>query len=495
MTATMLSIRSILRRYPPGMVLAAAGTCMSIGALSAFGGYVERPLLLSLILLLTVGPIIVRLIQGRLDIFEPLALICIAGFAMFFLRPVAQMITDESFYRNWDIRDGFNKALLIAAVGFSALLVGYALGVGGGHLRVARPKPRSWQDRFSVQIGVWLAAASGVLYGVFLVQSGAAATILSGRAPETTQIIQNSSGALYSAPLLAIPAALLFVQSGLETRRTAPWIFAGIIGVAFAAIMIPRGERQALLGFAIAVAAVPFLHRKTRPRWYSVAVVTVLAFFFASFLRDYRDTQVRNAGPSTYLSQAISNPSQNLDDLLLGADTEMFPNLALEASVVPSRIDFTPGRALTSAGGSLLPAAVFPAKPQPPDASFNAYFYPDQVRLLGTGSAVSYFGGLWYDSGFVGVLIGGILAGYLFGWLWRYLSSNVADPYARLVYAASLPFVVILLRGNPADSIPRALYGVGPLILLAWYLRAVQPRQMGGWRPVPSGRPAIQRSS
>jgi hypothetical protein len=119
-----------------------------------------------------------------------------------------------------------------------------------------------------------------------------------------------------------------------------------------------------------------------------------------------------------------------------------------------------------------VPDQFWPGKPQTADIEIYSYLFPEQAKFTKAGTAPSMFGGFYYDSGFLGLIVGALLVGILARLLFEYLRANPGSAGVRLLYAASLPLFVILLRGNPTDTFARASYLVLPIVVGLWFASA-----------------------
>ena len=183
-------------------------------------------------------PIAVRLLQHRLDIFEPLVVANLALIVMYVGRPSAILASHSpAAFKGYDISSHIGHALVIAAVGSAALQVGYALPWAGRTARrLSAPRGR-WNVQMTVIFAASLAVAACLLFSLFLYQAGGLsilAGMLKGRSLNQDSYFRGSSAYLYSAPSLLWPASLLLFAMGVTERRRR-FVVAGLF------MMVPLG--------------------------------------------------------------------------------------------------------------------------------------------------------------------------------------------------------------------------------------------------------------
>jgi hypothetical protein len=55
--------------------------------------------------------------------------------------------------------------------------------------------------------------------------------------------------------------------------------------------------------------------------------------------------------------------------------------------------------------------------------------------------------------------------------VWEFFKQRPNNAGARILFASVMPLTVILLRGNPTDTVARSLYLVGPIVVFLWLAR------------------------
>ena len=455
------------------VVLLPFAIAVAVAGMTIWSSSSRREFLLLILGLLVPLPLIVRGLQHRLDPFEPIAVLSVALFALFVLRPIAHLAYGKMTYADLSLDAGFDSALTVAAFGVAALYCGYAAPAGRRIAQLLRPLPNAVKPEATTMVAVGLVVIGFLLYAVYIEQVGGlgvAKRLLSGRDPLEGSI--TSSGTVYFlfGPFLAIPATLLLFEAAAAKRRALSLLLIAL-GTGLVVILVagPRGDRLWLMLLALGVFVLPYLRAQKRPRIRTVAVISLLWFAVGiTFLADVRVPIARQGSPLELFKKTATNPLRGWHNFVLGADTEMFSILALETERVPSSQAHEPGITLLSLATNWIPRRFYPTKPVTADEKVYTMLLPKQASYSKAGTAPSIFGGFYYDSGLVGVLIGSMLFGVLARALYEYLLKYPASAGVRLLYASTLPFIIVLLRGNPTDTLARMLYIVFPILITLW---------------------------
>lgn len=440
---------------------------------------------MSLLAIVIPLPLVIRALQRKFDPFEPIVILSLSFFVLFFLRPVAHLAYGEMTYGGMSIEGGFDRALLVAVTGVIAVYIGYAIGAGRGIARRLGPLPSTLKPEATIMVASGLLLVGIVLYALYAEQIGGLAVateFLRGRAFQQEPVIGQSTAYYRFGLYLAIPATLLLLEAAAAKRR-ALFVLLSALSTALFVVLItgPRGDRLWLLLLVMAIFVLRYLRAERRPKARTLAVVGVLWFALGiTFLSDVRVPAARDAPPIELLKKTAANPFRGWHDFILGGDTEMFAILALETERVPSLKPHQPGLTLVSLATTWIPRRMYPDKVEPTDYEVYAMLFPDYAKISRGGTAPSVFGGFYYDSGFLGVAIGAVLLGILARALYEYLLAHPGSAGARLVFAAMLPFIVVMVRGNPTDTVGRMAFIVFPIIVAVWWGGRREPRAAHG---------------
>ena len=464
-----------------------------IAGLTVWSDSSQREFLLAILAVVIPLPIIVRILQRQFDPFEPIALLSLSFFLLFVLRPIAHLAYDEMTYGGMSIDPGFDSALLVASVGVIALYSGYAMRFGRGIARRLRPLPSMLKPDATIAIAGALLLVGLVLYLLYIEQVGGlkvAGKLLRGRDPLEGLVISQTTAYFRFGPFLAIPATLLLFEAAAAKRR-ALFVLVSAVGTGLFVVLLtaPRGDRLWLMLLVMGVFVLPYLRVQRRPKMRTLALLGVLWFAFGiTFLQEVRVPVVREGPPIELFKRAAANPVRGWRDFILGADTEMFPILALETDRVPTTQPHEPGLTIVSLVTTWIPRRLYVSKPTEPDTKVYEMLFPLRASVSRAGTSPSIFGVFYYDSGLVGVAIGALLFGILARALFEYLVIHPTNVGVRLLYAATLPLIAVTVRGSPTDTIGRMAYIVLPIIVALWWTGLRHPLGAHRGSPVPARR-------
>src|SRR5690606_24084518 len=119
------------------------------------------------------------------------------------------------------------------------------------------------------------------------------------------------------------------------------------------------------------------------------------------------------------------------------------------------RMQFEPGYTILSTVSRPIPGPLWPGKPGASDDVMNAELFPEQVARTRAAPAYSILGGFYFDAWIPGVVVGMLLVGVLFRALYEHLLMNANNAWMQAIYAAMLPYSIVLMRGNVPDTLSR----------------------------------------
>jgi hypothetical protein len=113
-----------------------------------------------------------------------------------------------------------------------------------------------------------------------------------------------------------------------------------------------------------------------------------------------------------------------------------------------------------------VPRRLWSGKPEVPRTRLVKKLWPSQFA---TGNANPEFSTLLYfylDLGTLGVIIGMAAYGVLFRLLYEWFLAGATSLWVQVLYALTVPFVVIGMRDSPTDTFMRFSLVVVPLIVI-----------------------------
>ena len=423
---------------------------------------------LSTILVLAIGvvvmlPIGFRLVQGRLDVFEPIVLFTLAYGTMFVVRPAA-MIANHDYslaFSSIDLQPAFSRMLVLALLGAICFVLGYAMP--WGRRWAARcPRPPNEFDRGSAALVALVTAGIGVLsFLVFIAQGGGLSSLsvaLGGRSLALTELVSESPKYFeYGSLLLVGPAVILFAL--FMQRRTGGMLALAVIVFAIATIVRgSSGSRYALLLILGGMFVFWYVSRGSRPSVRTSVLVVALALIASAAIVYGRGGAGGNpnagADYGAGLAKAVSSPTAPLDPIIKSEDAAQAVWLAAAMTVIPREMDWGYGRyVITDLFTRGFPRHLWPGKPQPPHTQATDRLLPQfsgDVQFIHPAYSVLMHG--YLDFGMFGALwlipLGAVLR-TLYEWF-RLHSGSVP---AMLIFSVGVVLTPHALRDNPVDTL------------------------------------------
>jgi hypothetical protein len=389
----------------------------------------------------------------------------------FVARPLANLAAGHSTYRDYYVLPYYVEVSAIGLAGLLALCAGYAARTPARLGRAIPPLPEECDDDRIGTLTSRLIGLALLLYGAFAVKTGLSPrTLINAGLPVTT-----SNGGITAylglAPWLAVPISLLLLHRGLNGHN---WYLIGtsvglalLVGFVFGA----AGNRFGTLLFGSLILYVVLRYRWRPPLW---QVVTGLccALIFVAAAADFK-SNAANPSLSSSVEHAIVHPVKSIELIVLGPTLEEFDGMAVEVQLVPSDLGFHPFTSITSVLAQPIPRSLWPGKPYHPEGYLDvAAFGAQGVSSAGSASVLfTTMGGFYYDSGVIGVIVGMAFVGALLRVISEYVTAHRSNALVLLTLSAILPLVVVLSRGNLADTLSRSLFVVVPIPVIAFLAR------------------------
>ncbi|AVO60415.1 oligosaccharide repeat unit polymerase [Pseudomonas chlororaphis] len=125
--------------------------------------------------------------------------------------------------------------------------------------------------------------------------------------------------------------------------------------------------------------------------------------------------------------------------------------MSVLVDAMPRLLDWQNGTTLLMIVLILIPSGIFPNKPMTAAGVFTGAFWPNMWLREGTTLPPGIFGELYMNFGTLGVLLGGLLLGVLWGWLYGVTINNPKSDRALGVYALTVASMLHLFRGELAS--------------------------------------------
>ncbi|SEA62440.1 O-antigen polymerase [Paraburkholderia sartisoli] len=125
--------------------------------------------------------------------------------------------------------------------------------------------------------------------------------------------------------------------------------------------------------------------------------------------------------------------------------------LAVLMDAMPGQLPFLHGQTLLMVALIWIPSALFPAKPLTAPGIFTLAFWPAAWLEQGTTLPPGYFGEMYMNFGWFGLIGGGLVAGLLYGWSYRAMRSRPDCDLTLGRHALFLSLLLHYFRGEVAS--------------------------------------------
>lgn len=449
--------------------LGAAGLVGAAVAVARVSGLNE--LLIALIALLLMAPLALRIARGNFDIFEPLTLVNAVLFFMFVLRPAADIVLGFPALQQHEVEPAFQQALLIVIAAIVAYQVGYFLPWGAG-IAAALPAPsRKIRPGRAVLLAAVLTVVAVLFFGLFAVASGGASAIailVAGKSAAATSLYAASTGYLYAAPDLAIPAALvLFSFVRPEKRIRLGYAALALVPTGIAVVSaLPQGNRTSLLLLVVPLVSLWYLQRRRRPGLVIVVIALWLLVSVGGYITQTRFASERGLQSTTTLSASLMDPVGSAQEFVIGPDGEEFDTFSVLLQNVPSTIPFAHGATLADLVTRAIPRTFWPDKPLERSDALTVALFPQLYAANRSGPLPSMIGILYMDTGIVTVLLGMFALGLFLSIVWSYFKRYESHAGTQMLYAMFLPVIILVMRDSPGEVLGSVALTVVPLWLV-----------------------------
>lgn len=481
-----------------GIALAAAGR--GIAALSAVS---TGALLVAGIALVAWGPVVIRIVTGSFDPFEPIVVFAFMWTLMFVLRPATMLAGGDFSFAPWpshviDLRPTFNFALVLALLGALAFVAGYALPAGRNLALRARP-PGAPSPRRIVTLSTAAAALGTALFALFLLRNGRGAalnTLLAGRSSTLYGDVANATNYAWQGAWLLVPASLCLFAVAKVRRSFAVLVLALAVSGVLLLRTIPTGQRIMLIPFAGGLIVLHYVFKGTRPRLWTTLGATFAALVLSAVLVSHRTSNSGAVPFTASLGQLVTHPADVLLPIEKSGDGNQFPGFAAVLQVVPSQLPHTYGRTfLEDVISRPIPRKLWPSKPLEPRQLLIRALWPREYAQGIANPEFSAMSVMYFEFGALGVIMGMALYGAVSRALWEYFRRYSGRLGAQVLFALALTSMIAGFRDDGNEMIVRLVLVLGPVFLIFGRNRLVRGHALAGTGIRLDGSPAVQSRS
>jgi hypothetical protein len=472
-----------LVRSPSGWAALVAGfaLCLFVGYATTWlpGDFLTTPTSVYATVALSVAlwPIVRRVLNGTIDVFEPILPASVMLASVFGVRPLVMLATGNRLLdERFSVASGFNRAVALGMIGTVSFVVGYEL-IFGARRRSASQWMGSKLNLPATRKAVrWLTGIGILLFFAQLARQGnplsALSVLLHGRSTAVASV--DATAYLADSPLLlACGATILIISLRGNLAEGQRFIVILLVLIPVLAFSLLGNRRFIIPSVAIPLVTY-YLVRNRRPAWWRLGVIVPVVFVILATIPFARAAGARRVagGALPIFTQAFEAPFKPVEKFFTANDTEMVPALALEIENLRHPSDYFFGRA--TVGDLLLapvPSALFP-KPQ---TSRNDLL----IRIFGEPCGggfcpdFSTVGTFYQDFWYVGAVVGMLLLGAFSALLWVRFRENAQSNMGLILAASWAVFLPIIIRAGFMPSFSWWLEFLFPLWLC---MRAIEKR-------------------
>jgi oligosaccharide repeat unit polymerase len=417
------------------------------------GSWYEVVLILVLMGVATI-PALLAWSNRKLDVFEPVYLMSFLSINYFVLVPVGLIANNRFMIDGIDYSRELASCLLLGLLALISFDVGYYVGKARFQPQLkwfVNPDPNRIRRLSFVAIGVVIGMT------LFYIRSNDiplwAFNIFDERGVYGIwhTMATNNIGYMYSATLALVPLLLLVAA---YRRSQFPGIIWITLWIGVGAFYIAKGNRSTVLTLFTATIVYFFLERKSRPRGRHLIISALVIFWFVGFIgfnRIGRTKEIEWVGMDRAWEVYLVSNSQ-----ILG--------LAMILDVFPTYRPYGLGQFLAANLLLPVPRVLWPGKPA-------NLFYEDIALVVPRLSTPLGFG-VWYaDFWLVGPVVGMILLGLAYGYIYRAWQCHPKSRSTCLLLALSLFPLVTIYGWLPAQGMTWAGYMLVPLFGIIFLAR------------------------
>jgi oligosaccharide repeat unit polymerase len=409
---------------------------------------------LSVLLILSAGLVWARSAH-RIGFFSPLTFAALAYAVVFGLVPLADIV----FAHEATTESGWSPTAWLGVLGSLCLLTGYSIGI----LVPSRPAEpeRPWPKKTALAL-----AGGGVAIGL------ASAWIYLGGPAGFLHLLQNFADRttfLRSEPLLTVPAtaiaaaAVLLQAAKVYAEPSRLRVLALFVAWIPLTIVVTSFIGQRFHAFAIIIGLLALYSLIRRPIRLAF-LAALMALLLAAFI--YVGQQ------RTYVGTTQTAPSLEGKNFyynyIAGHEVGQFRDFAVAYSEIPDRLPYQYGQTF---------ASLLPGLPVATGGElFTRTFFP-VVWADGVSLPAHLPGEFYINFSLPGLILGMILYGLGIGGLERWFRQDRRALSRILIYAYSIPFAALILRGDFTTMAGSYLIGLSFLLSCLWLLRHVRPER------------------
>lgn len=416
-------------------------------------------------------PLVLRALQGRWDPFEPIHIVAVSVAVLFVARPIAEIQYHLTDYGPYLATPGFAAAMWVAIGGTAALYVGYFSRFGGQVAGRVKPLPNSWDRDRSVKFAIRVLVIGVLLTAGYIGAIGGLHVFINsfkGRSGTAGFVLQQQGNAYFAqGPYLTIPVSFMLLAAWGRRRSLGVGLLLGSV-IALALLeTVPGGDRTFILQLLMPLIVMRYLRRGRRPAVLGIVAVVFVSLLAANVLVEVRNIQTRSQHPLVpTIVDAVTHPGKEIKKFMSGADPSEFTVLEVEVHQLSKGgfMNFHPGATIGSILVGPIPRRLIGTKPQSGLEHVTSDLFP-ATRTARASFGPSWLGDLYDDAGWLSVVLFCFLIGVGIRFIWDYFRANSDRAGMQMVFAATLPMLIVLVRNSLTDVVARSVFMILPVVL------------------------------
>ena len=439
-------------------------------------------------------PILLRVFQNELNVFEPIVLSMVMLGILFGIRPIAMYFAGETEYFLWyPISPYLDQAVFLGMIGTVMFLIGY-LGISEIYSNKSNNKLNRILIADRKSTGMYLYCfsiflLSLIMFYLYISASGSALSVLqmmySGRSQELVDSLPLQSEYFSVAPILSACAAVILIVSNGDKKFS----FLDSVLIAFfvlfpVVIFLLMGVRRFIIPSVFIPLVVYYLVRNKKPRLKNLFILAPLIFLLLSVVPYLRTEGARTnlqESNSGLIEHVFTNAGKHVGRFILGHDTEMVSALSVEIGALKTAKDYYYGRAVF---GDLLlapiPSIIFPEKPTTARDGMLVDSFGMKCNATEGGLCpdFSVIGTFYQDFWYVGVSLGMLIIGSISALMWQKYLLKKASSLSIVVLSCWVVFLPIIIRAGFMPAFAWFLYFLMPSLIGLWISKKISNNKL-----------------
>lgn len=421
-------------------------------------------------------PILVRLALGKpIDVLHPTLLFSIFVF-MGCVLPVSDFLegtdpfTGAWYYPLANIESSLMHALRLVLFGVIAFYLGYAIG------RLFAPTHTAgatlfWHKRRLVLSGL-ICTFVGIalfMFGVFLI--GGPSSLIAGAADRTRAFA--GLGYFFNGVLLLPSFALVWWAFLLTTsRRLTDWRFWSYAVFAFVLSNLLGSRANTFILLLAGVILYHLLRRRISVLVFAfLAVMGAVFFVFSAII--FREYLIVGRIVTIDVYSYAENPLVEMIRQRLMSEFFQIQVMTTLIDTMPYQVSFQNGSSYLFLLAGPIPSSIWPGKPLPSPGILTLALWPEKWLGQGTAMPPSLMGELYMNFSDLGVPIGMIIFGALFGSVRKWMHLNRHRLMPILSYSLLIACLMHYFRGAfPEATIVLLTFLIPIWLIIRFVMRA-----------------------